>query len=421
MRGCMLQIRKFIIILLLANTNPPDTTYCGSAGIKNGSVRGTVLTNNKKGLSGVSILLVRNGTPPIIRTTISDSNGSYVFNNTPVGKYSLGYSKLGFKSILANKSNPEIETALGNHIQTYVESGASVNVPPVVLESLGPYGLAVVNLNLIDQITGEPIKNANIHLGNQAIQDSHIDGKFDMKLTIPPSEKSLEPINLKISAPGFDNLADKLTIVPQQENSFIIPLDPITGTIEGHIDFSSFPFANLDSITSITVANIPSKILKAKIKANGFFSIQVPVSTQKNTRKFDIKIHTRGFQAMTIHSVVAPEAGANTILQPIRLTAVTTPVHGQVVSNNGTLPIASGMNQAFIKELGISTSINGGMYRFQAIPTGINLTVTVFIMNNLGRIERGSLDFLTTINGQGNFTLPTVVTKPIDGSDDNQP
>ena len=126
-------------------------------------------------------------------------------------------------------------------------------------------------------------------------------------------------------------------------------------------------------------------------------------------------------KTMSIPSVAAPEAGANTILQPIRLTAVTTPVHGKVVSNNGALPIASGMNQAFIKELGISTSINGGMYLFQAIPTGINLTVTVFIMNNLGRIERGSVNFLTTINGQGNFTLPTVVTKPINSSDDNQP
>tara|TARA_Y100000589_G_scaffold133978_1_gene127981 strand:+ start:336 stop:1544 length:1209 start_codon:yes stop_codon:yes gene_type:complete len=399
---------------IISVTIPLSKLDCGSAGIKNGNVRGTVLSADKKGLSGVSILLVRNGTPPIIRSTISDADGIYVFHNTPVGKYSLGYSKLGYKSILANHGNTEIKTSPENQIRTYVESGASIRIPPVMLDSFGPFGLAPVSLNLIDQITGEPVVSANIHLGNQSNNNSIVDGKFTMKLTIPPSEKSLDPVNLRVSAPGFNDLTDHLTIIPKQENSFTISLKPLMATLEGHIDFSSFPFASLDSVTTISVANIPSNLLEPEIESTGFFSIRVPVSTQTNTRKFDIKIHTRGFHPITIPGVLAPEAGATSILQTVRLSALTTPVRGKVVSRNGLSPIASGMNQAFIKELGISTSINGGMYFFQAIPTGINLTVTVFILNSVGRIERGSIDFLTTINGQGNFTLPTIVTKPID-------
>ena len=198
-------------------------------------------------------------------------------------------------------------------------------------------------------------------------------------------------------------------------------MDPITATIEGQIDFSAFPFANLDSITSISVPNIPSDLLDPKIDSTGWFSVKVPVSTETNIRKFSINIKTRGFEAVKVPNVTAPMAGAYTIIQPIRIAAVTTPVTGKVISNRGSVPIPSGINQAFIKELGITTSINAGIYLFQAIPIGINLTVEIIIMNNFGVIEKGSLDFLTTINSQGNFTLPTVVTQPIKSPDHKQP
>jgi len=417
----MLNIHKFIIISLIANLFLLHMTFCGSAGIKNGNIRGLVLDNNRNGLPGVSVLLVKEGKPPIIRTTISNSKGEYYFNSTPIGKYSLGYSKLGFKSILVNKTNTDIETAFGNQVKTYVESGSSVRVPAITLRSLGAFGLAPVALKLIDQITGEPVNKANVSLGGQVGKNSQANGEFKLKITIPPTNKNLKPFNLKISAPGFESLNDELSIVPQQKNSFIISLDPITATIEGQIDFSAFPFANLDSITSISVPNIPSDLLDPKIDSTGWFSVKVPVSTENNIRKFNINIKTRGFEAIKVPNVIAPMAGAYTIIQPIRIVAVTTPVTGKVISNRGSIPIPSGINQAFIKELGLTTSINAGTYLFQAIPIGINLTVEIIIMNNFGGIEKGSLDFLTTINSQGNFTLPTVVTQPIKSIDNKQP
>lgn len=417
----MKNVYKFITILLIANSWFTGIKFCGSAGIKNGNIRGKVLDYSSKGLPGVSILLVRNGKPPIIRTTISNSEGNYSFSSTPVGKYSLGYSKLGFKSILIKETNPDVDRATVNQIKTYVESGSSVNIPPVILESLGPYGLAPVTLNLIDRFTSEPIEIANINLGSQSIHNSQIQGEFKFKLEIPPSEKVLEQKKLMISAPGFKTYEDELTIIPKQENSFVILLEPLRANVEGQIDFSAFPRANLESSTVISIPNIPSDLLEPKIDSNGFFSIKVPVSTENNIRKFNVRIQTQGFQAITIPNVIAPLAGATTITQLIRLAAITSPVYGKVLSSKGTPPIPSGLNQAYVKELGISASINSGRYFFQAIPIGMNFSVEILIMNNLGIIETGSLDFQSTLNGQGKFTLPTVITKPIDNPDNNQP
>ena len=74
----MLNIHKFIIISLIANLFLLHMTFCGSAGIKNGNIRGLVLDNNRNGLPGVSVLLVKEGKPPIIRTTISNSKGNII-------------------------------------------------------------------------------------------------------------------------------------------------------------------------------------------------------------------------------------------------------------------------------------------------------------------------------------------------------
>lgn len=417
----MLNLRSLLTIIWIINSFSLNTIFSGSAGIKNGSISGKVFDINKRGISGASIHLVRDSKPPIIRTTISNSKGDYVFLNVPVGKYSLGYSKLGFKSIVVNQVNEEIETALGNQVQTYVESGTSVTIPPIVLKSVRPFGSAPVNLKLIDQVTGEPINNANIVLDNQIGKNSQNDGDFKVTVNIPPSDESLKPVGLKISAPGYEKFVDELSIVPNQTNSFLLSLTPLTGVIEGQIDFSTFPLANLNSVTSISVNNIPSEFLDLKIDSTGWFSIKVPVSTKDNFRKFNITVKTRGFQAITVPNVMAPLAGAFTIMQPIRLISINTPVNGTVVSNSGTSPIASGVNQAFIKELGLSTSINGGTYQFQSIPIGVKLNIEIFIMNRFGLIEKGSLNFLATLNGQGNFTLPTVVTQPIQNQDNNQP
>ena len=75
---------------------------------------------------------------------------------------------MGFKSILVNKTNTGVETAFGNQVKTYVESGSSVRIPAITLRSLGAFGLAPVALKLIDQITGEPINKANVILGGQS-------------------------------------------------------------------------------------------------------------------------------------------------------------------------------------------------------------------------------------------------------------
>ena len=97
-----------------------------------------------------------------------------------------------------------------------------------------------MNLKLIDQVTGEPINSANIVLDNQIAKNSQNDGDFKVTVNIPPSDESLKPVGLKISAPGYENFVDELSIVPHQTNSFLLSLTSLTGVIEGQIDFSTF-------------------------------------------------------------------------------------------------------------------------------------------------------------------------------------
>lgn len=393
----------------------------GSAGVKNGTVSGIIYANDKNQLAGVTVQLERSGDPPIIRSTISNSEGRYSFHNVPVGKYSMGFSKLGFRSVSTQKNatgNTNSEF-ISPHI--YVESSSHVRAPSVVMQSVGLFGRTDVRIRLIDQITGEAVNGATITLGNQATDKPNNLGEYTLVLNIPPTEPDDLFSKLTVSAPGFENLEDQIKAIPQQQNSFTVPILPQFGRVEGHIDFSNFPGSNLGAVTSISVNNIPSDFLNAKIEPSGFFSLQVPVSSKIHQRLFDIKIHTRGFQPLYLKNIPAPEAGLTTINQPIKLIAITTSLNGKVVSQNGKSPAPSGINQVFISELGVSASITNGEYFFQAIPTGIDLTLVVFIMNQSGKVERTERSFQATVNGKGIFTIPTLITESSENSSINTP
>lgn len=406
---------RWILLLLLQSS-----LFAGSAGLKNGSIGGNVYSDNGKPLAGANVVIVKEGDPPIIRSTVSNANGAYYFPSVPIGAYTLGYSKYGFKTISTAQGKPEDQTAIGAQVRVYVESGMSVSAPSVRLDSLGPFGQASVKIQVVDQFTGQEVRDATVILGNTATTSSSGNGEYLLHLNIPPGESpGAANQALQIQAPGFDDVADEIQAIAGQTTEYIVELPPKVATIEGRLDFSAFPLNNLASQTSVQVRGIPKEFAQATVSDDGNFSVKVPVSTRNTKKSYDLVFHTKGFQPMVVSNVMAPEAGAVTLSAPVVLAAIVTPVTGQVATRFGSSGVPSGVNQAFLEELGISTSVSGGNYTFSAVPTGVDLTLKVFLMNQFGQVETGTLTFRATTNGTGIFRLPTVITEG--GENPNNP
>ena len=384
----------------------------GSAGVKNGTVYGIVRDDKSLPLAGVDVVLVRENPRPLIRSTTSNTEGQYQFTSVPVGLYTLGFARHGYESITTENGSEESRTAVGNQVRVYVESGALVTAPNVNLRSLGAHGLAQVYLKLIDQYTGEPVPSATLTLGNQVSTSSGNQGEHYVEVQIPPSSEGLPQSRLEITAPGFEALSQAIQVAPNNSTRLTVEVRPLLGVIQGRVDFAGFSNIDLSERTTISVGSIPVNLSNFKISPSGFFEVSVPVSTPQNPRFFTLHVHVQGFLPQVIPNIKAPLSGASTISFPIRLEAKTVPVGGAVSISGGMQVSPSGLNQAFITELGISSPIHGGNYLFEAIPTGMELTVSVFLRNHMGQTERGEIRFTATKNGQSSFRLPTIITKP---------
>ena len=391
----------------------------GSAGVKNGSIQGQVVDQSGQPVAGANVVIVKDGTPPLIRGALSGANGAYSFPNVPIGLYTLGFTKYGFKSITTEAGDPEQKTAIGDQFRVYVESGAYVTAPKVTLRSLGNFGQATVQVKLVDAYSGDPIRDANVVLGGTATTGSFGNGEYQLLVNVNPSEDGPPELPLKVYAPGYEEFSEGVKPIANQVQELLVPVTPLTGSIEGRVDFSQFPGTNLAERTNISVPNIPSDLLNAQIDDTGRFSITVPLSTKNNKRSFDVTVHTKGFLPFVVRGVMAPEAGATTISQIVRLQAVTTIVTGQVVTTQGDAGVASGVNQAFITELGIGASINNGHYTFGAVPVGMPLTLKVFVMDRFGKVQTGETSLIAARNGTQAFRVPTVITSGGGSEDGN--
>src|SRR4051812_37054795 len=74
----------------------------GTAGVDNGRIVGKVFSNLRDRSAqrlpepGVTVVTQREGgTPPIIRTTTTATDGTYAFGDLPTGAYVIGFAKEG--------------------------------------------------------------------------------------------------------------------------------------------------------------------------------------------------------------------------------------------------------------------------------------------------------------------------------------
>jgi hypothetical protein len=385
--------------------------HAGSAGVKNGTISGVVRDYKRQPIAGATAIAVRQTDPPLIRNAVTNENGIFTLNNMPVGAYTLGFDKYGYEPITTEEGDKEQQSAIGKQIRVYVESGSHVKAPAVTLKYIGVSGDAFVKVNLIDAITGEKIDAANVSVGSSTVNFGSA-GTYYLAVPAGPQTnggESGQPI--KISAPGYQEIDDHIAAVPFQTTEKTIALTPKMATIQGQIDLSRYPVSDIAARTRISVDGIPDAALDAHIEDSGFFSIRVPASNANNKRFFNVGVFVAGFMPATVSQVYAPESGATTITAPVTMIAQTVPVGGKVLPSSGAQVSNSAVNQAFIKELGVSSSISSGSYRFDSIPSGIELEISVIIMGPEG-IESGSRTFTAVDNGTGFFHLPTIITSP---------
>ena len=165
-------IQIFALVLMI--------TGCGDAGTSNGSIRGQVFTNRSGGAltktpeAGVSIVAVFDGEPERVRTSVSDGNGQYVIPDLPIGKYRVGFTKDGFEPITTEKET-RTQRQLVRALILYVDTGSTITAPDITLKQLAPEGDGQVIVNLIDEVTGEPVNGATVTVGEASTSNGSMD------------------------------------------------------------------------------------------------------------------------------------------------------------------------------------------------------------------------------------------------------
>ncbi len=380
--------------------------FAGSAGVRNGSLGGQILDANGRGISGISVVVEKKENPPVIRSTVTNADGRWHMGGLQVGSWSVSPFANGF----AVGTTPVLEGDSSGSLRAYVESGKHYEVPPIRMQATGKSGDAISTLTLIDTLTGEKIPNATVTIGNHVATEQS-EGGYTAVVPVEYSESG-KPVTVQVSAPGYESQQAEVIPVPGESIVQSLELEPRKSRVEGIIDSANLPGVDF-SRTSIRVDNIPFQKLNAQIDTNGNFSIEVPASTAENVRTFGITFYLRGFHPMRISSVISPEAGAITIAQPVLLTPKTVAIQGRAASSLGEF-LPSGLNRAFIPELGLSASVSQGHFSFPVIPVALPLTLKVFGINIMNQYEQGNLSFQATENG-GIFTLPSVITSPSGG------
>jgi hypothetical protein len=405
-----------LCLLALAGTTGcgggDDVTLGGSAGVRNGAIVGTVRGNGAQGvlpILGATVVAVRQEAPPITRSTQTDVNGEFVFSNLPVGRYRLGYSALGFASIPAQSTGA---------VDAYVESGAFVRVPPVILDATaggggfqgGGGGPANLIVTLLDSATGEPINNATVTAGVASISGA-INGVYSLLVPASSSGPVPSPVGLSAQAEGYDPQSltpREVGIVAGQLVTISARMGPFPVAISGRIRVPG-GFEALLSTVEVRVNGISPSYTAANVNATtGSFRLTVPASTSTLQRVFTLTFVSPHFNLTVVSGVVAPQGGGLTLPADVVLTPIGVAVTGTVLTSLSQEPGAG--STVTIQELGRQVPIVGGTYSFASVPTGSRLTLAVAAFNALGGLETASVSIVPTTNG-GTFVVPTIVTR----------
>lgn len=411
----------------------------GSAGVDDGTVIGRVfsdassLSSSKSPLGGVTVVLRRQTPQPlVIRRGTTDANGNFVFASTPIGSYTVGYSKEGFLPI-----DPVIATTTTRTNQVgrdiIVESGQTVIVPDVTLETNRQTGSGTLVLTVLDEATGDPVNFATVTAGVVVSSNGGNNGVYTLSVPILPDDGTSRDTPLEsntkgvlIQADGYSINQFQVGMVANETVRRTIFLKPLPVVIDGLIRISRFQ--NLFDLTRVEVklTNTQSSLdgtpLVVNAAPNGLFTISnVPASNANLTRTFNLRITHPDLQTQVITNVVAPRAGDRTIPLTILMTPLTVDVTGTVLVATPSVatpvpqPDLPGNGTVVIEETGQSAAIVNGNYTIAGVPTrqaagSTALTIRAAAFDSFGQLRTGQATIRPVSDGSPN---PIFVVQPL--------
>jgi hypothetical protein len=399
----------------------------GSAGVENGTILGQIFSDASSAssarspIAGATVVINRQGAIlQVIRRTLTDANGNYVFTDVPVGNYQIGFAKEGFipiSSTLSTSTTITNQTALN----LFVEPGQTVVVQDVTLQTNLQTGSGVLILTVLDAITGDPIINALVSCGPSTTSNGGNNGVYTLSVPVQPTDVNIQNTPLQnsarqiaIQADGYANGLLTVGIVANQTVAQTIYMQPLQVQFEGLLRISQFQsLYNLNAI-DIKITNTTGTIVGPD--ADGVFTIAgVPASNSNLTRTFNIRFTNPDLQTLVLTNVVSPRAGATTIPQIISLNPTVVDVTGTVF-DSGTFPPNGTVT---IQETGQSAAVVNGQYTIPAVPTRAfaghpnnPLTLQIRVINRGGGLEQGTVQVSPVSNGSPNpiFVVATVRT-----------
>lgn len=367
----------------------------GSYGVDDGTIVGTVFGNTfggsatPVGLEGVRVAAVRADNPALIRTTESNAQGEYVFTNMPVGQWDLGFSKRDFNLVPVMPVGGARDTLTGmNTFSAFVEPGGTARVVDITMARAPSEGDGTVIVTLVDNISGGPVTNATVSVGNATTSNGGTNGVYTLSVPVRivsgpdgnPVTQNLQTIRATAegySAPDSSATSDpasQVLVVANETVTATVPLQPIVSVINGFVQISQFQ--NLYDLSQIRAfaEGVTVGDGAGSVSQNGRFNVGVPSSNSVLTRQFNLTFQAPHLQTTVVSNVVAPSPnGRRQLTSPVVMQPITVDLVGTVVDSLGAAPN-------------------------QLNPSGIPDTVVVLETGQVGNIINGT------------FTIPDVPT-----------
>jgi hypothetical protein len=366
----------------------------GSAGVQEGTVVGRVfsdasaISSNKSPIAGVTVVIRRGGyTPPVVRRTMSDANGNYVFTDVPVGDYKIGFSKEGFLPLDVNSGASPTRT---NYVaqDIFMESAQTVVVPDVTLETNRQVGSGTIVITVLDGVTGDPVNNATVTAGVAVTSNGGNNGVYTLSVPLQPNDQSTAgtpsqdtPKQVSIQADGYVT-QDQIPVglVANETVQKTILLKPLDVTIDGVVRISRWQnLFNLSNV-EIKITNTlgPSTASPAP---NGLFTISgVPASNSNLTRTLTLRFTHPDLQTVVLSNIVAPRAGDRTVPMTVVMNPTTVTVVGDVLIPDVALPFVS-TAKVVLEQTGQYATVVNGSYSIPDVPTRHATGSTAFNLN----------------------------------------
>lgn len=450
-RGIRLLARCLAGLMLAA---PVGMVGCGgSVGVANGSIVGRVFGNASGGsaspapLAGVTVSAERMGaTPPVIRTTVTDQNGEFVFANAPTGLYQLGYSRRGFQTIDTDNGASNNPVPQGQQIEVFVEPSSTGIAPDVTLAKLPDEGDSTIVVTLVDNISGQAVTNATVTIGAATTSNGGVNGVYTLSVPIRQSgggdgANEAPPLQqVIISADGYvaEGVAPpQVRPIANETVSVTVRMDPILARITGFIQISQFQTLYDLTMIGVTADSVPSDSLgggqgvMVSVEPTGFFTAFVPASNSALTRQINLTFTAPNLQTRVVSNIVAPTAhGVRQLTSPVVMQPLTVDLVGTVVDSSGNAPNQlnpQGIpDTVTVQETGQVGNIINGAYTIADVPVTSSITqpaaftlqVSAFNPNAVGPTGPGRQETATqpgispVSDGTPNpvFTVPTIVT-----------